>query len=116
MRPFRLTVFLWILMIATIMSVFPRAIGLIGNILAGRIDLTEDLLTTIFMFLAIALSVFSIIIITRMFRMEAWARNSYIVLTAFSQLMNLINGNFIIVVISLAIHVFVFWNTWDDFY
>jgi len=115
MRPLRLTIFLWILLVLTILSVLPVVIFVVAGILTGQADLT-DLMTSIFVFLTIAPAAFSVFLVIKMFQMEAWARNWYIVLTVWSNLMSLIDGDFILVFISVVIHAFVFWNTWDEFY
>ena len=114
MRSVRLTVFLWIILVLNIISAAPITIVIVDGVMSGIIDLT-DILTSLYVFLAIAPSLFSIYLIIKMFQMEAWARNTYIAFTVLSWIMGLISGNFAVVIISVLIHIFVFWKSWDEF-
>ena len=115
MRSLRLTIFLWIILILTSLAALPTVILVVAGVLGGGLDLT-DLMTTLLVVLTLAPAAFSIFLIIKMFQLEAWARNWYLVLTAWSWFMSLLSGNFLVLVFSVTIHAFVFWKTWDEFY
>jgi len=115
MRSLRLTIFLWIILILTIISALPTVLVVAAGVLSGQLDLT-DFGTSFLIFLTLAPALFSIYLIIKMFQMESWARNWYFILTGWSWLMGLIAGNFFIVFISIGIHALVFWKTWNEFF
>ena len=115
MRSLRLTIFLWIILVLAILLVLPTVLVVLRGIFRGNLDLT-DFSTSLVILLTLAPAAFQIFLIIKMFHMEAWARRIYLYLTAWSSIMGLIAGNVLTVFISIAIHVFVFWRTWDEFY
>jgi len=106
-RSLRLTVFLWILLVLNAISALP----VIFQILGGNLDLTDFFIT-----LPIGIMAFSIYAIIMMFQLKAWARNFYLIMTAFSCVRLLLGGDIIPLIIVIVIHVFVFYKTWDEFY
>jgi hypothetical protein len=115
MRPLRLTIFLWILLALTIITLLPNVFPFLVQLLSGDLDLSDSA-TSLVLFLVLSTSFFSIFLIVMMFKQKIWARNFYLIITGFSCLRGLLIGEIVSSVITIVVLIFVFYKSWDDFY
>ena len=111
MRSLRLTIFLWVLLVSEAIVTLIELLRL--YIAVRNTDFPSEL--GFLLFLSLALVAFGFFLIYKMFQMEAWARNLYIARVVFGLFSLIVSGNFVIAFISIVVHVFVFWKSWDEF-
>jgi hypothetical protein len=94
------------------------AIPLIVNLFGNNIYASPAVIMVNRLYASLLLTwgVLTILLIVKMFQQKIWARNVYIGLMVMGCYFNLRDGNYFILFIVAAVHFFVFYKCWDDFY
>jgi len=117
MRPLKLTIFLIILTVVTVIGAAPIVWSTTADLLtlarAGQLGTPEAFLA----FIVLLIAGFVAYLIVMLFKMRAWARNAYIGWFIASTGLSIFRSDFHIVptIIMALVLAFVFYSCWDEF-
>ena len=107
-RSVRLTIFMCIVVVLDLIIAVGSLMTLFSN---HRISTSS----TVILVLTIILCVIEVIVAFFIFRLRAWARNTYIVLSVIAGIMKLIRLDFFYIIFRALLLYFIFKKDWDNF-